>query len=124
MGKGTLTKGQPLSHSNRHSKRGVPYLTGAVSGGAEVTGVVVAVSLMLRLQASAVVVSHDCPVMLHTADCTILGAAATGLCTGFPRTHLRPAVMQITQLLLRGILLRMTAVMSYLQPYGCRLFLV
>ncbi len=65
---------------------------------------------MLRLQASAVVVSHHCPIMLHTADCTILGAAATGLCTGFPRTHLRPAVMHFIQLLLRRMFLRKTAI--------------
>ena len=73
---------------------GVPYLTGAVSAAAEVAGVVIAVSLMLRPQPSAVVVSHHRPIMFHTADCTILGAATTGLCTGFPRTHLGPTVMQ------------------------------
>ena len=51
--------------------------------------------------------------MLHTADCTILGAAAAGLCTGFPRTHLGPTVIQFIQLVLRGILPKMTASMFY-----------
>lgn len=89
-----LLNGNHCPTTKGFAKGGDPYLTGAVSGAAEVAGVVIAVSLVLRLQPSAVLVSNHRPIMLHTADCTILGAAATGLCTGFPRTHLGPTVMQ------------------------------
>lgn len=108
------------AHAKGDFERQGPYLTGAVSGAAEVAGVVIAVSLMLRLQPSTVVVSNHCPIMFHTADCTILGTAATGLCTSFPCTHLRPAVMRIKQLLFRRILPRKTAIMLHLQSYACR----
>ncbi|KAA6417418.1 MAG: hypothetical protein FRX49_12600 [Trebouxia sp. A1-2] len=43
------------AHAKGDFERQGPYLTGAVSGAAEVAGVVIAVSLMLRLQPSTVV---------------------------------------------------------------------
>lgn len=53
------------------------YLARAVSRAAEVTGVVIAVGLVLGLQPSAVLVGHHRAIMLHTAHCAVLQAAAT-----------------------------------------------